>query len=713
MWLRNMPLRGRPERAYAATFLLAELMLSLAIILGHGPQRDYLMIIALPVLFVAVVFPRRVVVAATAVGVGLTVALAFTVARGEVLAVPAVVYAPVFVLLSLVSASLVIRDLEDASRRRAFVDELTGALRRAALPARVAELNHQARSGRLPVAAIVGDIDHFKAVNDEHGHVAGDQVLREVVRRVSDCVGPFDPVYRYGGEEFLILLPGLDGRQAQEVALSMWHAVRDEPIEGIRVTMSFGVAGSLGEGFDFDDVFARADMALYAAKRGGRDWVRMAADAQVATQATSGDPAADGLPAGKVGHREAERRAPVFEGAGIAPPAEAVPAGVAGWTRGSAHVEEGPGSVTADLERRHVLEFSYELRPMFMLIAGGAFLLIASAIPWFGWQPLVGPVIGALIYVPLMNYARHLRRPELMVGFALLVFQGSIAIGFLSAHGAPVFALPLFTLMIPGMSAILRGRLAVLAMVWTGALMVTVALVLASGQVAHAPSVVMFPLALLVEAFYVGWMVGASAVGHRGAEIVDPLTGLLNRRALNARILELDSHAGTLPLEVGVLLIDMDNFKQINDREGHAVGDAVLRDAGERIRNQLRARESAYRVGGEEVLVLIPQADIGAATAVAERLRRAVRDEPCGGRSVTVSIGVCVPRPGERFVYREIFQRADEALYQAKRLGRDRVCAAGMSVLPVEPLAPRGDIDQRVAEEEAPGLSVTAAGGRA
>ena len=126
------------------------------------------------------------------------------------------------------------------------------------------------------MSAIVGDVDRFKRVNDDHGHGVGDAVLKEIVRRLSDCLSAFEPVYRMGGEEFLILLPGLHTAAAEEVALRMWEAVRAQPIAGVRVTMSFGVATSGAEGFDFDALFARADEALYAAKRGGRDWVRLA-----------------------------------------------------------------------------------------------------------------------------------------------------------------------------------------------------------------------------------------------------------------------------------------------------------------------------------------------------------------------------------------------------------------------------------------------------
>jgi len=665
LWVLNMPRRGRPEYAYASAFVLAELMLALSIVVGHGPRASYLIILVMPVLFVAVLFPKRVVVAAAALGAGLIVALAFTADLTEVRSIPAVSYAPVFVLVSLVFTALVLRDLDDASRRSAFVDDLTRALNRAALAPRLAELAHQAALTGKPVAAIVGDIDRFKAVNDRYGHVVGDAVLKEVVRRLSDCVSAFEPVYRLGGEEFLILLPGRDRDAAQEVALSMWQAVRDSPIEDIRVTMSFGVAASAGEDFDFDTLFSRADRALYAAKQGGRDWVRSAPEIAVAPVAVDALDAAGDL------SEHARRRAAPFR----LPAPEPTPVEPVGWTEGPEEWVTGAGRVTEDLEREHILELNRRLGSIFRIIAVGAFVLIASAIPQFGWQPLVAPALGAVPYYLLSRHAHRFRRPGRALTTGWVLFQTSIAVGFISASGAPLFALPLLILMLPGRAAVLRRRFAAAATLFAAVLMTLVAFDLDASRVLADPAVLLLPLALLVEAGYVGSIVGRSAMGHRGAGIVDELTGLLNRTALTARVLELDAPSASTPRQVGMLLIDVDHFKQINDRVGHAAGDGVLREAGARIRAVLRGYESAYRIGGEEVLILLPHADVEAATEVAERLRHVVGGAPCGGLSVTVSVGVSVTAPGEHFVFADVFQRADAALYEAKRLGRDRVCS--------------------------------------
>jgi diguanylate cyclase (GGDEF)-like protein len=665
LWALNMPRRGRPEFAYAGAFVLTELMLALSLIVSRGSRASYFVVLVIPVLFISVLFPKRAVIAAGAFGTVLMLAVAFGADLNEVRSTPAVSYAPVFVLISLVFTALALRDLDDASRRSAFVDDLTRALNRTALAPRLAELTHQAAATGKPVAVIVGDIDRFKAVNDRYGHVVGDAVLKEVVRRLSDCVSAFEPVYRLGGEEFLILLPGRDTAAAQEVALGMWQAVRESPIEDIRVTMSFGVAACPGERFDFDSLFASADRALYAAKQGGRDWVRSAPEILVAP----GDREdLDRLLAGSGAQRE--HRAPLHVPATDHAPVEPV-----GWTEGSDEGVTGARRVTEDLEREHILDLNRRLSSIFRIIAVGAFALIASAIPWFGWQPLIAPMLGAVPYYLLSRHADRFRYPgrALTAGWAL--FQTAIAIGFMSATGAPLFALPLLILMLPGRAAVLRPRHAAAATLFTAALMILVAFDLDASRVLSTPSVVLFPLALLLEAGYVGSIVGRSAVGHRGAGIVDELTGLLNRTALTARVLELDAQSSSAPRQVGMLLIDLDHFKQINDRVGHAAGDVVLREAGARIRAALRSYESAYRIGGEEVLILLPHADVEAATEVAERLRNVIGGSPCGGLAVTVSVGVGVTEPGEQFVFGDVFQRADAALYEAKRLGRDRVCS--------------------------------------
>ncbi len=669
LWLVHPTRREHPERAFIAAFVVAELMLALAIALAPAPHGYALVVLAMPVVLVAVVLPRRVVLAAIGVAAVVLLATILVTDLPEVRSVPVVAYGALFILVSLCTTALVLRDVDDATRRAAFVDPLTGALNRAALTPRLAELAHEAEGAREPVGLVVGDVDDFKAINDRLGHVGGDAVLHEVARRLGRCVNAFEPVYRMGGEEFMILLPGRDAAAAAEVARRMWRAVRERPVAEVQATMSFGVASSDAEGsFEFDAVFARADRALYAAKRSGRDQV------QVATDRVMPDPASTtNHPLARVADAVDARAE------GAQRPAQPGPR-LAAAAHGHGRRSPSDGSlgdralVTRELEREHLLDLMRRLGPLYAALSIGAFAVIASAIPWFGWYTLVPPMIVAAPLYVLMRSADRLRNPDRILPVGLFVFQTSIAAGFLLARGAPLFALSLLVLMIPGPAAVHNARLGAMFTAYTALLMAVVAFDLDAARVLHNPAVLLFPIAFAAECGYVGFAVGSSAVDFRGAGVVDQLTGLLNRTALGARVMELEAHAATATGGVAIVLADLDHFKAVNDVAGHRVGDEVLEVVAARFRACLRSFDAAYRIGGEEFLILIADTDFDAAVRMAERLRRAVRGAPCVGTTLTVSLGVAVAPRGRRLDYDVLFSRADAALYRAKSGGRDRVC---------------------------------------
>ncbi len=165
--------------------------------------------------------------------------------------------------------------------RQALVDGLTGlANRRAAADALHAEA---ARAERLetPLSVVLADLDGFKEVNDEHGHAVGDAVLRAFADVLRDTLRDSDLAGRWGGEEFLLLLPGADKEGAAQLAerVRIGLAARRIPsVPGLRVTASFGVAEYAGE-TNTEQLVAAADDALYRAKRGGKDRVVRAARA--------------------------------------------------------------------------------------------------------------------------------------------------------------------------------------------------------------------------------------------------------------------------------------------------------------------------------------------------------------------------------------------------------------------------------------------------
>lgn len=160
--------------------------------------------------------------------------------------------------------------------------------------------------------------------------------------------------------------------------------------------------------------------------------------------------------------------------------------------------------------------------------------------------------------------------------------------------------------------------------------------------------------------------------------LTDPLTGLYNRRYLDAHLDELIERVHKDGISAAVLLFDIDHFKQVNDSHGHPAGDDVLRELAARTVNSVRSVDLVARLGGEEFVVVMPETDLAIAAAVAERLRAAVAREPfclkAGGAklSVTISVGVTVAAiHGDN--REKMLRRADDALYAAKTRGRDCV----------------------------------------
>jgi len=165
-------------------------------------------------------------------------------------------------------------------RVQATHDSLTGLFNRMAiLEALDREVTRSARE-KKPLAVIMADLDHFKDINDTHGHQAGDVALRETARRMSASLRAYDSVGRYGGEEFLVVVPGSGLDAAFELAERLRQGVSAEPVsvagEMIPITVSLGLAVSTAEICRPDQLLHQADEALYAAKRAGRNRIETA-----------------------------------------------------------------------------------------------------------------------------------------------------------------------------------------------------------------------------------------------------------------------------------------------------------------------------------------------------------------------------------------------------------------------------------------------------
>ena len=189
--------------------------------------------------------------------------------------------------------------------------------------------------------------------------------------------------------------------------------------------------------------------------------------------------------------------------------------------------------------------------------------------------------------------------------------------------------------------------------------------------------------------------------------LTDPLTGLWNYRYLRASLRREVERASRFGRMLSVLVLDLDHFKEVNDSYGHAAGDAVLSEFARRLRVGMREVDLAFRQGGEEFVVLLPETDAYGSAIVAERLGAAIRDIPVPIESrrvdavtgmvvdripISVSIGIAV-YPEHGITAQQVLDAADDALYVAKNSGRDTYRLAEV----VSPVVPDGQFDPAAA----------------
>jgi diguanylate cyclase (GGDEF)-like protein len=343
-------------------------------------------------------------------------------------------------------------------------------------------------------------------------------------------------------------------------------------------------------------------------------------------------------------------------------------------------LEQGSGSaeslaaIRKEARRERLLDMEQRVRryraACFAILA----LALASAGPAVGWLWLAPLAAGFCGFAIADRFMRASARPWLWVAGAWAALPLLLA-GAVVATGGPTspvlmwFALPAVTLgarFEPWGMALGTGYLLAVF------LLSTVVVDPASAAV-HSQALVATAALILSTVVLSGALVESDRA-HRRSSTLDPLTGLFNRNALEQRLGELDGQPcdENSGLSHALLLCDLDHFKRVNDQLGHAAGDAVLQDVAYTMRAVLRAGDSIYRIGGEEILVILPGASRENAVAIAERLRRAVRERRPGGVAVTISVGVAITRPSVVDT-EDLVGRADEALYAAKASGRDRV----------------------------------------
>jgi diguanylate cyclase (GGDEF)-like protein len=340
--------------------------------------------------------------------------------------------------------------------------------------------------------------------------------------------------------------------------------------------------------------------------------------------------------------------------------------------------KESLSVIREDARRERLLDMEQRLRryryACFAILA----LALAAVGPEVGWWWIAPLTVGLGGFAVADRFTRKSEHPAAWVAAAWGILPLLLADAVVTTGGAasPVlmwFALPAVTLGVRfEPRGIVLGTIYILALL----LISTVGLDPSAASAHHQELIA--SVALVLSTVILSGALVESDRAHRRRSTLDPLTGLFNRNALEQRLAELDGDPVSEEegLIHALLLCDLDRFKRINDQLGHAAGDAVLQDVAYTMRGALRAGDSIYRVGGEEILVVLPGADRAAAVEIAERLRRTVRERRPVGVQVTVSIGVAVSPP-DRVDTDELISRADAALYSAKAGGRDMVVVSG------------------------------------
>jgi diguanylate cyclase (GGDEF)-like protein len=265
--------------------------------------------------------------------------------------------------------------------------------------------------------------------------------------------------------------------------------------------------------------------------------------------------------------------------------------------------------------------------------------LLAMA-PFVGWWFLLLFAASAAVLFTADRRIERSARPELAIALNGLLVLAILTVGAGLSGGEDSPALPWMVLPAALAAARFRPQVVIVGAGVTATAMFGLAIAVDAQSVADDPTRLISTLTLLIALTAVMTALMESELEHRDRAVLDPLTGLLNRASLDARVLEIEEQAQLTGGAVSLVLLDLDRFKQVNDTYGHKRGDAVLRDVAYEIRKSLRSFELVYRIGGEEFLVLLPGVDLTEALEIAERVRHSVQEARPGGLGLTVSGGV-------------------------------------------------------------------------
>jgi diguanylate cyclase (GGDEF)-like protein len=329
-----------------------------------------------------------------------------------------------------------------------------------------------------------------------------------------------------------------------------------------------------------------------------------------------------------------------------------------------------------ELDRARLLDNSVRIRRARSISSLAVGATLAAFVPRYGWWIVALFAISAINSFTLDARCARSTRPQLHIAASVVLIQGVLAIAVVLTGGPESLALPWIVLPTAFCAARFRGNVVSVNVALGIVLMLAATIGADPNAFAHHPEPLLVTSVLMISVTAVVYVLSAAEVEQRGEAVLDHLTGLLNRTSLQRRFEELAEQAALTSEPVALIMLDIDRFKSINDEQGHARGDAVLRDVAYEVRKQLRSFELVYRLGGEEFLVVLPGTGLAEATDIAERLRIRLAEARPGGLAVTASFGIA-GATGAAVHFDELYASADASLYRAKAGGRDRVEVAG------------------------------------
>jgi diguanylate cyclase (GGDEF)-like protein len=325
-------------------------------------------------------------------------------------------------------------------------------------------------------------------------------------------------------------------------------------------------------------------------------------------------------------------------------------------------------------DRDRLLEMEAKLKRPRAIMYGSIAIAFTISIPWLGWWillPLAGSVLG---YSLLRPWIDKTERPEYVI--AATVVNAQVLIGFgIALTGGPLSpAIPLLLLPIVTLPVRFSHRGVVAGVGITIVVLAASTVAVDPRAFGDDPTFTLIGLAAIGGLAAFADTLMRAEIEQRAHATLDPLTGLLNRKALAGRFAEIAEQARLTGAWVSLIECDLDCFKEVNDAHGHERGDAVLKEAAYVMRKHLRSFELVYRLGGEEFLVVLPGSALEEALSVAERLRTEIQQAMPGGLPITASLGVAAAR-GAEVSFESLFRQADARLYLAKRSGRNLAIA--------------------------------------